>query len=283
MAASAAACALAVWLLVDDDEEDDENTPQLCEICSARPEDQETDMTFGLCYQCGRMHCSTCRKKMIMANMQKVQLNEPRMFGAKCPWCRSPMESATPRYLLLRELLERRPKGRHVKHCLFECAVMREIGLGCGIDLADAIKLHEQAAARGHGQACYRLGGFYDDGVGVSQDPEQALRWYERGRELGDPNATGCCASEATRHFCAVARRRRQNSTPSPRLTPRTQARAETRKRVASRPWERTPEDLAMQGLIQMEDPPEDDELEDHVDLDARRPRHAGNPDGRPI
>ena len=119
---------------------------------------------------------------------------------------------------------------------------MREIGLGCGIDLADAIKLHEQAAARGHGQACYRLGGFYDDGVGVSQDPEQALRWYERGRELGDPNATGCCASEATRHFCAVAR-------------------AETRKRVASRPWERTPEDLAMAGLIQMEDP-EDDELE---------------------
>jgi hypothetical protein len=44
-------------------------------------------------------------------------------------------------------------------------------------------------------------------------------------------------------------------------------ARAETRKRVASRPWERTPEDLAMQGLIQMEDPPEDDELEDHVAL----------------
>ncbi len=263
MAASAAACALAVWLLVDDeDEDDDENAPQLCELCDERPEDQETDMTFGLCDQCGRMHWSTCRKKMIMvprrrlplcstecltcahpqANMQKVQLNERGMVGAKCPWCRSPMESATPRYLLLRELLERRPKGRHVKHCLFECGVMREIGLGCGSDLADAIKLHEQAAARGHGQACYRLGGFYDDGVGVEQDPAAALRWYERGRELGDPNATGCCASEATRHFCAVAR-------------------AETRKRVASRPWERTPEDLAMQGLIQMEDAP-DDELE---------------------
>ena len=120
VAASAAACALAVWLLVDDDEdEDDENTPQLCELCDERPEDQETDMTFGLCYQCGRMHCSTCRKKMMMAQMQKVQLNEPAMFGAKCPWCRSPMESATPRYLLLRELLERRPRGRHVKHCLF--------------------------------------------------------------------------------------------------------------------------------------------------------------------
>jgi hypothetical protein len=94
---------------------------------------------------------------------------------------------------------------------------MREIGLGCSKDLADAIKMHERAAARGHGQACYRLGGFYDDGVGVERDPEQALRWYERGRELGDPNATGCCASEATRHFCAVAR-------------------AETRKRLASRP-----------------------------------------------
>ena len=140
MAASAAACALAVWLLVDDeDEDDDENAPQLCELCDERPEDQETDMTFGLCYQCGRMHCSTCRKKMIMvprrrlplcstecltcahpqANMQKVQLNERGMVGAKCPWCRSPMESATPRYLLLRELLDRRPKGRHVKHCLF--------------------------------------------------------------------------------------------------------------------------------------------------------------------
>ena len=120
VAASAAACALAVWLLVDDDDEEDEDTPQLCELCLERPEDQETDMTFGLCYQCGRMHCSTCRKKMMMAQMQKVQLNEPRMFGAKCPWCRSPMESATPRYLLLRELLERRPRGRHVKHCLFE-------------------------------------------------------------------------------------------------------------------------------------------------------------------
>ena len=245
VAASAAACALAVWLLVDDEEdEDDENAPQLCELCLDRPEDQETDMTFGLCYQCGRMHCSTCRKKMMMAQMQKVQLNERGMFGAKCPWCRSPMESATPRYLLLRELLERRPKGRHVKHCCFELAVMREIGLGCNKDMADAINLHEQAAARGHGQACYRLGGFYDDGVGVERDPAAALRWYERGRELGDPNATGCCASEATRHFCAVAR-------------------AETRKRVASRPWERTPEDLAMQGLIQMEDAPEDEELED--------------------
>ena len=94
---------------------------------------------------------------------------------------------------------------------------MREIGLGCNKDMADAIKLHEEAAARGHGQACYRLGGFYDDGIGVAQDAAAALRWYERGRELGDPNATGCCASEATRHFCAVAR-------------------AETRKRVASRP-----------------------------------------------
>ena len=245
VAASAAACALAVWLLVDEDEDaDDENTPQLCELCLERPEDQETDMTFGLCYQCGRMHCSTCRKKIIMTNYQKVQLNERGMMGHKCPWCRSPMESATPRYLLLQELLDRRPKGRHVKHALFECGVMREIGLGCGVDLADAIKLHEGAAARGHGQACYRLGGFYDDGVGVERDPATALRWYERGRELGDPNATGCCASEATRHFCAVAR-------------------AETRKRVASRPWERTPEDLAMQGLIQMENPPEDDDLED--------------------
>ena len=117
--AAGAACALAVWLLVDDEDEEDENTPQLCELCLERPEDQATDMTFGLCYQCGRMHCSTCRKKMMMAQMQKVQLNEPRMFGAKCPWCRSPMESATPRYLLLRELLERRPRGRHVKHCLF--------------------------------------------------------------------------------------------------------------------------------------------------------------------
>ena len=122
VAASAAACALAVWLLVDDeDEAEDENTPQLCELCDERPEDQETDMTFGLCYQCGRMHCSTCRKKIIMTNYQKVQLNERGMMGHKCPWCRSPMESATPRYLLLRELLERRPKGRHVKHCLFEC------------------------------------------------------------------------------------------------------------------------------------------------------------------
>ena len=48
VAASAAACALAVWLLVDDDDDDDdENTPQLCELCLERPEDQETDMTFG--------------------------------------------------------------------------------------------------------------------------------------------------------------------------------------------------------------------------------------------
>ena len=127
VAASAAACALAVWLLVDDDDdEDDENTPQLCEICSERPEDQETDMTFGLCYQCGRMHCSTCRKKMMMASMQKVQLNERGMYGNKCPWCRSPMESATPRYLLLRELLERRPRGRHVTHCLLESRAVRK-------------------------------------------------------------------------------------------------------------------------------------------------------------
>jgi len=243
VAAGAAACVFVAWLLVDEETEEDENAPQLCELCDERPEDEETDMTFGMCYQCGRMHCSTCRKKMMMANAHKIQLNEQRLLLQKCPWCRSPMESATPRYLLLLELLERRPRGRHVKHCLFECGVMREIGLGCGLDLRDAIELHKQAAARGHAQACYRLGGFYDDGHGVAQDRAVARRWYEGGRELGDPNATGCCASEATRHFCAVAR-------------------ADTRKRVASRPWERTPEDLAMQGFIRIEDTASEDEIE---------------------
>ena len=84
---------------------------------------------------------------------------------------------------------------------------MREIGLG-GIDLADAIKLHEQAAARATARPVIDSEGFTTTASASQQDPEQALRWYERGRELGDPNATGCCASEATRHFCAGGPRR---------------------------------------------------------------------------
>ena len=108
-------------------------------------------MTFGLCYQCGRMHCSTCRKKMMMAQMQKVQLNEPRMFGATCPWCRSPMESATPRYLLLRELLERRPRGRHVKHCLFESRAVWKSNVAWDVHAIEQTQLRRNIASMAWG------------------------------------------------------------------------------------------------------------------------------------
>ena len=56
-----------------------------------------------------------------MANMQKVQLNEPRMFGAQVPLVPQPDGSATPRYdCVLREVTRAEAEGPP-REALFSC------------------------------------------------------------------------------------------------------------------------------------------------------------------
>lgn len=52
-----------------------------------------------------------------------------------------------------------------------------------------ALKLAEQAAAKGDPAAHTLIGRIYSEGHGVSPDDEVATQWYTRGAELGDVNA----------------------------------------------------------------------------------------------
>ena len=64
-------------------------------------------------------------------------------------------------------------------------------------DISGARRLFEYAAERGSGAAATSLGRTFDPAElrrlhvmgGISADPEQARLWYERGRDLGDPEA----------------------------------------------------------------------------------------------
>ena len=157
------------------------------------------------------------------------------------PLVLQPDESATPRYLLL--ITRAEAEGRHVKHCLFErnCVeikrywdvhaieqfssygekramasaqglistqVRRDAGnwAWMRIDLADAIKLHEQAAAEPR-PGLLPTGASTTTLVGRPTRTHDRARWYERGRELGIRTRRDA-APEAARHFCRGARQR---------------------------------------------------------------------------
>ena len=229
----AAAAAFLIWLVSADDEEEAYPASELCELCCENAEDFEDDKgPHGMCFECGRMFCCVCRRKMIVTSEERrAAAGLPRVAEIPCPFCRSNTEGSAPTYLMLRKLLETRPKSRCIKHCHFQMGLVRSMGFGVGQSDAIALAHFRDAAALGHGQAMYWIGGSYEDGVGVEKDEAEAMRWYRRGRAAGDPNATGCADSESTRMLNRMARE-------------------QNRVCVAERRWQQTPPDLAERGFV---------------------------------
>jgi TPR repeat protein len=54
---------------------------------------------------------------------------------------------------------------------------------------AEALAIYRRLADAGNALAMKRIGGFYDDGRGVSHDDAEALRWYRKAADLGDDGA----------------------------------------------------------------------------------------------
>ncbi|MFN4144048.1 MAG: tetratricopeptide repeat protein [Aestuariivirga sp.] len=56
-------------------------------------------------------------------------------------------------------------------------------------DLGTAVKLYQDAAAKGHGPAMNALGQAYQQGKGTDQDMAKAAEWYAKAAEQGLPDA----------------------------------------------------------------------------------------------
>ena len=64
-----------------------------------------------------------------------------------------------------------------------------EHGDGVKVDMKEAVRWYEAAAAQGHADAQSRLGWCYEHGDGVKVDLRAAVRWYEAAAEKGHPGA----------------------------------------------------------------------------------------------
>jgi TPR repeat protein len=62
-------------------------------------------------------------------------------------------------------------------------------GIGVTKDAAEALKWFRYAASLGHGDAICDIGNIYLNGKGVDKDPAQALKWYQHGSELHNPRS----------------------------------------------------------------------------------------------
>jgi TPR repeat protein len=62
---------------------------------------------------------------------------------------------------------------------------MYEEGLGVPQDFELAVKWYKLAAQAGDAHAQYNLGAMYDDGRAIREDDKQALKWYRRAAEQG--------------------------------------------------------------------------------------------------
>ncbi len=93
------------------------------------------------------------------------------------------------------KLLKKAKKGD--KNDQFVLARHYDIGfrLGFGFDDVDGydadIYWYLKAAEQDHGQAHFYLGKHYQHGIGVEKDSEQALYWFRKGAELGEPRSQG--------------------------------------------------------------------------------------------
>ena len=62
-------------------------------------------------------------------------------------------------------------------------------GLGVTKDPKEAVKWFRKAAEQGYANAQANLGASYYNGLGVTKDPKEAVKWYRKAAEQGD--ATG--------------------------------------------------------------------------------------------
>ena len=52
-----------------------------------------------------------------------------------------------------------------------------------------AAEWYRKAADQGNASAQYKIGVFYENGYGVTQDKEQAMQWYKKAAEQGNESA----------------------------------------------------------------------------------------------
>ena len=62
-------------------------------------------------------------------------------------------------------------------------------GRGVAQDSAEALRLHQLAAAQGHPFALFCVAQCHELGAGVGENREEAIRWYRRAQAAGDVNA----------------------------------------------------------------------------------------------
>ena len=60
-----------------------------------------------------------------------------------------------------------------------------EDGLGVAQDNQQAVAWYQKAANQGYAQAQYNLGAMYENGKGVKQDSKQAFAWYQKAANQG--------------------------------------------------------------------------------------------------
>ena len=149
-----------------------------CLICLENPDDYAPPgREVGMCFKCGQSFCGTCRPLL----EQKLQ---------KCPNCRAslfvPLSVSVQR---LKDLIEARPRGRHVSKAMNNLGFMYEQGWGCDADQEVAVEWYAKAAERGLAQAQFNLGVAYETGVGVPVDRSKAADYYRRAAAQDDEAA----------------------------------------------------------------------------------------------
>ncbi len=71
----------------------------------------------------------------------------------------------------------------------FEVATRIAEGKGTTQDPKEALRWYQRSASRGFVQAQYRVGTFYERGLAVERDLPRAMVWYQRAAEQGNVKA----------------------------------------------------------------------------------------------
>ena len=71
----------------------------------------------------------------------------------------------------------------------FNLGVRYENGLGVSKDMGEAVKWYRKAAEQGNAVAQFNLGRCYAHGEGVNEDMTEAVKWFRAAAEQGDENA----------------------------------------------------------------------------------------------
>ena len=124
-------------------------------------------------------------------------VSELRKFGVQqvCPLCRIPLppgpgkvyEEATRCYMVIHRLVET------------DHASWRTLPEWARKEMGAAIAGWREAAQEGHARALFALGLMFENGRGVAQSDEEAVKWYRKAANQGDAQAqynVGCMFAE---------------------------------------------------------------------------------------